>query len=145
MTHQILQELKENFQTKVPKNLKVGQTVEVGTIIKEGDKSRIQKFKGLVIAIKGEGLNKTFTVRKISHGIGVEKIFPFYTPNISEVKIVKEEKVRRSKLYFMRDRVGKSAVRIKKGKAKYFFDNESVVDEYDSYVDQEGQSAVATQ
>jgi len=144
MTHQILQQLKENFNTKVPKNLKVGQTVEVGTIIKEGDKSRIQKFKGLVIAIKGEGINKTFTVRKISHRIGVEKIFPFYTPNISEVKIVKEERVRRSKLYFMRDRVGKSAVRIKKGKAKYFLDNEGV-DVYNSYTDQESQPPAATQ
>jgi large subunit ribosomal protein L19 len=108
---------------KIP-DIKVGQTVTVDTLIRDGDKTRIQKFTGLVIAIKGEGTNKTFTVRKISNGYGVEKILPFYSPTVVDIKIKKEEKVRRSKLYFMRDRVGKNSLRVKKGKTNLYIEDE---------------------
>ena len=78
--------------------------------IQEGGKERVQIFEGLVIAVSsGEGVNKTFTVRKIVDGVGVEKIFPFYSTNIAQIDIVKGGKVRRSKLYYMRERTGKSA------------------------------------
>ncbi|MAP66357.1 MAG: 50S ribosomal protein L19 [Candidatus Marinimicrobia bacterium] len=91
-------------------NFKSGDTVEVDVKVVEGDKSRIQTFKGVVIAISaGHGLDKTFTVRKISNGVGVERIFPFHSPNIDEIKLVKEGKVRRAKLYYLRDLKGKAA------------------------------------
>lgn len=96
---------------------KVGDTVEVETIIRDGDKQRKQLFKGLVIAIKGKGLGRTFTVRKISYGIGVEKIFPVNSPNVAKVKLVRAGKPRRAKLYYLRERVGKKALKVKEGKA----------------------------
>lgn len=123
MSQQIIREIEKTYKKHDLPEIKVGQTVEVDTIIKDGDKSRIQKFRGLVIAIKGKGLSKTFTVRKISNGIGVEKIFPFHSPGIGNIKILLEEKVRRSKLYFMRKRTGKSAMKIKKGKAKVYVES----------------------
>jgi len=88
---------------------RAGDTVVVDYKIIEGDKSRIQSFRGDVIQIKGEGLTKTFTVRKISNGVGVERIFPLSSPNIDDVKIIKHGKVRRSRLFYLRDRVGKKA------------------------------------
>lgn len=91
----------------------VGDTVAVSQVIREGDKKRKQVFKGIVLAIKGSGLRKTFTVRKISYGVGVEKIFPLYSPNIEQIEILKHGKVRRSKIYYMRNRIGKSAMKIK--------------------------------
>lgn len=86
-----------------------GDNVEVYYKIVEGDKERIQKFRGDVLQIKGEGGTKTFTVRKISNGVGVERIFPFISPNIVEVKVLKRGKVRRARLYYLRDRIGKKA------------------------------------
>ncbi|MCA9381446.1 50S ribosomal protein L19 [Candidatus Dojkabacteria bacterium] len=97
--------------------IKIGDTIEVDTVIRDGDKKRIQKFKGIVIAIKGKGASKTFTVRKISYGVGVEKIFPMYSPNVEAIKIIKRSNVKRSKLYFLRDRVGKAATTLKPGEA----------------------------
>ena len=88
---------------------RAGDTVVVDYIITEGEKSRIQQFRGDVIQIKGEGTTKTFTVRKISNGIGVERIFPLFSPSIDTVTIVKNGKVRRSRLFYLRDRVGKKA------------------------------------
>ncbi|MCX8029697.1 MAG: 50S ribosomal protein L19 [Brevinematales bacterium] len=89
---------------------RVGDQVRVHQIIKEADgKDRIQIFEGLVIAIKGSGLSKTFTVRKISYGVGVEKIFPYYSPLIAKVEVVRRFKVRRAKLYYLRDKIGKEA------------------------------------
>lgn len=90
----------------------VGDTVSVSTIVREKNKKRIQVFKGIVIAIKGSGLSKTFTVRKISAGIGVEKIFPLNSPNISKIEVVKKGAVRKSKLYYMRKRIGKKALKV---------------------------------
>lgn len=90
--------------------LKAGYTVRVHQRITEGSKERVQIFEGLVIKVgSGSGINKTFTVRKIVDGVGVEKLFPFYAPSIEKIEIIKSGKVRRSKLYYMRDRTGKSA------------------------------------
>lgn len=86
-----------------------GDGVEVSYRIIEGDKQRIQIFKGDVIKISGEGLAKTFTVRKISNGVGVERIFPFTSPNLAGVKVVKRGSVRRAKLYYLRGLLGKKA------------------------------------
>ena len=95
-------------QKEYPK-FRAGDTVAVDYIITEGEKSRIQQFRGDVIQIKGEGLTKTFTVRKISNAVGVERIFPMSSPSIDKITIVKRGKVRRSRLFYLRDRVGKKA------------------------------------
>jgi large subunit ribosomal protein L19 len=92
-------------------NFKVGDTVKVHYRIKEGDKQIIQAFEGVVIRIRGGGLDKTFTVRKESYGIGIERIFPFYSPNIEKIEVVKIGKVRRAKLYYLRELKGKEAQR----------------------------------
>ena len=93
-----------------------GDTVNVGVKVVEGSKSRIQNFEGVVIAISsGGGLDKTFTVRKISNGVGVERIFPLHSPNIYSIKVLKKGKVRRAKLYYLRELKGKAA-RIKERK-----------------------------
>ena len=88
---------------------RVGDNIEVSLKIVEGEKSRIQKFKGDVIQLNGTGANKTFTVRKMSSGIGVERIIPFASPNIEDVKVLKRGKVRRAKLYYLRELIGKKA------------------------------------
>lgn len=92
-----------------------GDNIVVNYKIIEGDKTRIQAFRGDVIQIKGQGLNKSFTVRKISNGVGVERIFPFYSPNIESVELLKRGKVRQSRIFYIRDLVGKKA-RIKEQK-----------------------------
>jgi large subunit ribosomal protein L19 len=86
-----------------------GDTIVISYKIIEGNKERIQDFRGDVINIRGEGKNKTFTVRKVSSGVGVERIFPFSSPNIAEIKVVKKGRVRRAKLYYLRDLSGKKA------------------------------------
>ena len=95
-------------QKDFPK-FRAGDTIAVDYLITEGEKSRIQQFRGDVIQIKGEGLTKTFTVRKISNGVGVERIFPMASPMIDSISIIKHGKVRRSRLFYLRDRVGKKA------------------------------------
>lgn len=89
--------------------LEIGQNVKVHVRIKDGDKERIQIFEGLIIALKNTGATQTVTVRKISYGIGVERTFLLNSPLVSHIDIVRSNKVRRSKLYYMRDRAGKSA------------------------------------
>ena len=89
--------------------LKVGATVKVHQKIKEGNRERIQIFEGTIIAIKHTGINKSVTVRRISYGVGVEKTFPVQSPNIAKFEIVRNGKVRRAKLYYLRGRVGKAA------------------------------------
>ncbi len=96
-------------------DFKAGDNIAISYKIIEGSKERIQQFKGDVIKIKGEGGSKTFTVRKMSNGVGVERIFPLNSPNIDGIKVLKRGKVRRSKLYYLRDLVGKKA-RIKERK-----------------------------
>ncbi len=98
----------EQLKTEVPV-LNIGDTVRVHNKIKEGNKERIQMFEGTIIAIKGSGISESFTVRRVSYGIGVEKTFPVHSPNIEKVDIIRSGKVRRAKLYYLRDRAGKSA------------------------------------
>jgi large subunit ribosomal protein L19 len=113
---------------KVP-DVKIGNTVKVHQKIKEGEKERIQIFEGLVIAINsGHGADKTITVRKVVEGIGVEKIFPLYSQNIEKIEVKKQSKVRRSKLYYMRGRMGKSA-RLKETFVKENLEFEKSVEE----------------
>ena len=87
----------------------IGSTVRVHVRIKEGDKSRIQVFEGTVIAKNNSGIAETFTVRRVSYGVGVERVFPVHSPNVEKVELVRNGKVRRAKLYYLRDRVGKAA------------------------------------
>lgn len=87
----------------------IGDTVRVSVNIREGDRERIQMFEGTVIAKKGSGIAETFTVRRVSYGVGVERVFPVHSPNVKDVQVVRRGKVRRSKLYYLRDRVGKAA------------------------------------
>jgi large subunit ribosomal protein L19 len=94
---------------KIPE-FRPGDTVRVAVLIKEGDKKRIQNFEGVVIAIKGTGAGKTFTVRKIgANNIGVERIFPLYSDSIDRIEVVRKGKVRRAKLYYLRGKTGKKA------------------------------------
>ena len=93
-----------------------GDTINVGVKVIEGNKTRVQNFEGVVIAISsGGGMDKTFTIRKISNGVGVERIFPINSPNIDSIKVIKKGRVRRAKLYYLRDLKGKAA-RIKEKK-----------------------------
>ncbi len=103
---------KEN-QTKEITPFRVGDTVKVYFKIVEGNKERIQVFEGLVIARKNGGIHETFTVRKISFGVGVERTFPVYSPRIDKIEVVREGKVRRAKLYYIRDLSGKAGVKVK--------------------------------
>ena len=98
----------EQLKNKVP-NLKVGDTVRVHQRIKEGNRERIQVFEGIIIKIQGGGVNTTFTVRRISYGVGVEKTFLLHSPLVEKVQVVRVGKARRAKLYYLRDRVGKAA------------------------------------
>lgn len=87
----------------------VGDTIKVHVKIQEGDKSRIQIFEGTVIAKKHGGVNETFTVRRVAHGCGIERVFPLHSPVVEKVEVIRRGKVRRAKLYYLRDRVGKAA------------------------------------
>ena len=98
----------EQLKKDVPEIL-IGSTVKVHVRIKEGEKERIQIFEGTVIAKNNSGISETFTVRRVSYGVGVERVFPLHSPNVADVKIIRHGKVRRSKLYYLRDRVGKAA------------------------------------
>ncbi|MCI8602190.1 MAG: 50S ribosomal protein L19 [Oscillospiraceae bacterium] len=89
--------------------LLVGDYVRVSVKIREGDKERIQAFEGTVIAMKHGGISETFTVRRVAHGVGIERVFPVHSPNVVKVDVLRHGKVRRAKLYYLRDRVGKAA------------------------------------
>ena len=98
----------EQLKNKIPE-LKIGDTVRVHVRIKEGNKERIQVFEGIIIKKQGGGVNATFTVRRISYGVGVEKTFLVHSPMVEKVEVVRVGKARRAKLYYLRDRVGKAA------------------------------------
>ena len=98
----------EQLKNKIPE-LRIGNTVRVHVRIKEGNKERIQVFEGIIIKKQGGGVNATFTVRRISYGVGVEKTFLVHSPMIEKVELVRVGKARRAKLYYLRDRVGKAA------------------------------------
>ena len=101
--------VEKNMPEKAAPDVTVGDTVRVHLRVKEGNRERIQVFEGTVIAKKHGGINETFTVRRISYGIGVEKVFPVHSPAIEKIELVRHGKVRRAKLYYLRDRVGKAA------------------------------------
>ena len=105
----VIKELnKETLQNEVT-NVKIGDTVRVHVKVKEGSRERIQVFEGTVIAKKHGGIEETITVRRISYGVGVEKVFPVHSPSIDHIEVVRNGKVRRAKLYYLRGRVGKGA------------------------------------
>ena len=98
----------EQIKSEIP-SFNVGDTVKVFNKIKEGSRERVQLFEGTVIAKHGGGISETFTVRRVSYGVGVERVFPIHSPNVKGVKLVRKGHVRRAKLYYLRDRVGKAA------------------------------------
>lgn len=99
---------KENVKKEIP-SFNVGDTVKVHIKISEGNKERVQVFEGVVIARKHSGIRETFTVRRVSFGVGVEKIFPLHSPKIEKIEVLKKGKVRRAKLYYLRNLSGKAA------------------------------------
>lgn len=99
---------RENMKESVPE-FAIGDTVKVTVTIKEGDKERLQAFEGVVIARKNGGIRETFTIRKISYGVGVEKTFPIHSPKIAKIEVVRKGKPRRAKLYYVRELTGKAA------------------------------------
>ena len=105
----LIKKLTESQLKEDAGNFNVGDTIKVHAKIKEGTRERIQVFEGTVIAKKHGGLDESFTVRRISYGVGCEKVFPIHSPNIVEVETVRRGKVRRAKLYYLRTRTGKSA------------------------------------
>ena len=105
----LMQAFTEKYKKAEPPVVAIGDTVRVHLKVKEGNRERIQVFEGTVIAKKHGGIEETFTVRRISYGIGVEKVFPLHAPSIEKVELVRHGKVRRAKLYYLRNRVGKAA------------------------------------
>lgn len=118
MDTKLLSKVEEQYKKQVLPNIEAGDTIEVVTKIRdeEGKKLRSQKFKGIVLGTKGVGVRQTITVRKISYGVGVEKIFPIHSPNIENIEVIKKGSVRKSKIYYMRGRIGKSAMKINDSK-----------------------------
>ncbi len=115
MNQEIIKTKVEEKYLKQQTAFGVGDTIAVSLVVREGDKKRIQLFKGIVIAIKGSGISKSFTIRKISAGIGVEKILPYNSPNIAKIVLIRKGAVRRSKIYYMRKRIGKKALKVNEG------------------------------
>ena len=105
----LIKHLTDGQLKEVAGNFNIGDTVKVHNRIKEGSRERIQIFEGTVIAKKHGGIQETFTVRRVSYGVGVEKTFPMHSPNVEKVEVVRKGKVRRAKLYYLRTRVGKAA------------------------------------
>lgn len=105
----LLKSFNEKYMKAEPPKANVGDTVRVHLKVKEGNRERIQVFEGTVIAKKHGGIEESFTVRRVSYGVGVEKVFPLHSPVIEKIELVRAGKVRRAKLYYLRDRVGKSA------------------------------------
>ncbi len=116
MKHPLIEKVEEKVKRR-EENFRVGDEVKVYYKIQEGDKERIQVFQGIVIAKKGKGANRTFTVRRVSFDVGVERIFPLHSPFIDKIEVVRSFKVRRAKLYFLREKVGKGA-RLKEKRKK---------------------------
>ena len=104
-----LQRLEQTFPTNTLPDCEIGDTARVHVKVIEGEKERVQVFEGVVIARKGKKISETVTVRKVSYGVGVERIFPTNSPNIAKVEVTRKGKVRRAKLYYLRDKKGKQA------------------------------------
>ena len=105
----LLQAFTEKYKKAEPPVVAIGDTVRVHLKVKEGNRERIQVFEGTVIAKKHGGIEESFTVRRISYGVGVEKVFPVHAPSVEKIEVVRHGKVRRAKLYYLRNRVGKAA------------------------------------
>lgn len=105
----VIKELTADMLKKDAPEILIGSTVKVHVRIKESEKERIQVFEGTVIAKNNSGIAETFTVRRVSYGVGVERVFPVHSPNVAKVELVRKGKIRRAKLYYLRDRVGKAA------------------------------------
>ncbi|MGK7882722.1 MAG: 50S ribosomal protein L19 [Crocosphaera sp.] len=105
---QIIKDIESEYIKKDLPTIHVGDTVRVGVRIKEGGKERVQPYEGTVIGMRNGGINETITVRKIFQGVGVERVFLIHSPRIADIKIMRRGKVRRAKLYYLRDRVGKA-------------------------------------
>ena len=105
----LIKELNKETLAKETANVQIGDTIRVHVKVKEGSRERIQVFEGTVIAKKHGGIEETITVRRISYGVGVEKVFPVHSPSIDHIEVVRNGKVRRAKLYYLRGRVGKGA------------------------------------
>lgn len=122
MRNELLDVIESGNHREEPLQFEIGDTVDVHCRIQEGNKERIQVFSGVVIARKGGGISETFTVRRIVAGEGVERIFPVHTPKIAKLEVKRHGRVRRAKLYYLRDRVGKATRlaerRAKKGEAE---------------------------
>ena len=104
-----VKELTAGLMKEDAPKIAIGSTVRVHVKIREGERERIQVFEGTVIAKNNSGIAETFTVRRVSYGVGVERVFPVHSPNVAKVELVRNGRVRRSKLYYLRDRVGKAA------------------------------------
>jgi len=113
----IIEDIEKGQMSKDVPQFNVGDTVKVFSKILEGGKERIQGFEGIVIKCQGAGSRKTFTVRRIVQGVGIERTFPLHSPKIDKVKLVRRGKVRRSKLYYLRKRVGSQATRVEEADA----------------------------
>ncbi|MBD3280380.1 50S ribosomal protein L19 [Candidatus Dojkabacteria bacterium] len=118
MDTRLLEKAEKKYIRKDLPDFNVGDTIAVDTIIREAGKTRTQTFEGIILAQKGSGSRETFTIRKISYGVGVEKIIPLHSPNIKKIEVKKRGKVRRSKLYYMRKRIGKRATKINENVSK---------------------------
>ena len=112
MNQAILDKIESEQFRKEPANFNVGDSVRVHTKVVEGDKERIQVFSGVVIGRRGRGLNSTFTVRRISYGEGVERVFPLHSPRVEKVEVERQGNVRRAKLTYLRKRIGKGATQV---------------------------------
>ena len=113
MNQELLDKVESAQLRKEPLDFNVGDTVKVHIKVVEGEKERIQVFAGLVIGRRGHGMNETFTVRRISYGEGVERVFPVHSPRIDKVVVERQGKVRRAKLTYLRERIGKKALAVK--------------------------------
>ena len=113
MNQELLNKIESDQLRKDPLKFNVGDTVKVHTKVVEGEKERIQVFAGLVIGRRGHGINETFTVRRISYGEGVERVFPVNSPRIEKVVVDRQGKVRRAKLTYLRERIGEKALAVK--------------------------------
>jgi len=113
MNQELLDKVESAQLRKAPLEFNVGDSVKVHAKVVEGEKERIQVFTGLVIARRGHGMNETFTVRRISYGEGVERVFPVHSPRIDKVIVERQGKVRRAKLTYLRERIGKKALAVK--------------------------------
>ena len=105
----LMKAFSEKYQKSEVPTANVGDTVRVFVKVVEGSRERLQNFEGIVIKMQGGGVRKTFTVRRVSYGVGVERTFPYNSPRIGRIEVVRHGKVRRAKLYYLRDRVGKAA------------------------------------